>query len=79
MLSTSQIRAARALVRWSAQDLADASGIAVSTIRRLELEDGVPAAHVRTLEALKAALERAGIEFIGSPTDGPGVRLRITT
>ena len=76
MLSTCQIRAARALLRWSAQDLAGASGIGISTIRRLELEDGVPAANIRTLEALKTALERAGIEFIGTPSDGPGVRLR---
>jgi len=76
MISTEQIRAARALLRWTAQNLADASGIGVATIRRMELMDGVPSGQVRTIEALRAALEVAGVEFIGSPSDAPGVRLR---
>ena len=70
-----QIRAARALLRWSAQDLADASGIGVATIRRVEVLDGVPPMHARTIQAIKTALESAGIEFIGSPEDAPGVVL----
>jgi hypothetical protein len=37
---------------------------------------GVPSGQIRTLDALKGALEEAGVEFIGSPDDGPGVRLR---
>jgi len=76
MISTEQIRAARALLRWTAQNLADASGIGVATIRRMELMDGVPSGQVRTIEALRRALEAAGVEFVGSPSDAPGVRLR---
>jgi len=59
MISSEQIRAARALLRWTAQNLADASGIGVATIRRMELMDGVPSGQVRTIEALRVALEAA--------------------
>lgn len=38
--------------------------------------DGVPTGQVRTLLAIKAALEAAGVEFIGNPDDRPGVRLK---
>ena len=76
MISTEQIRAARALLRWTAQNLADVSGVGVATIRRIELMDGVPSGQVRTIEALRGALEGAGVEFIGSPSDRPGVRLK---
>ena len=77
MISTEQIRAARALLRWTAQNLADVSGVGVATIRRIELMDGVPSGQVRTIEALRGALEDAGVEFIGSPNDCPGVRLKL--
>ena len=76
MISTNQVRAARALVRWSAQKLADASGVGVATIRRMEVVDGVPSGQIRSLLAIQTALESAGVEFIGSPTDNPGVRLK---
>jgi len=77
MISTEQIRAARALLRWTAQNLADVSGVGVATIRRIELMDGVPSGQVRTIEALRAALEDAGVEFVGSPNNRPGVRLKL--
>ncbi len=76
MIASSQIRAARALIRWSALDLAHESGVGVATIRRLELVDGIPSSNVRTIDALQKALEAAGVEFIGTPDDCPGVRLR---
>jgi hypothetical protein len=76
MISTGQVRAARALLRWTAEDLANAAEVGVATIRRMEVLDGVPAGNVKTLIAIQQALEGAGIEFIGSPDDGPGVRLR---
>ena len=64
------------MIRWTALDLAESSGIAISTIKRYELMDGVPAGNVKTLIAIQQALEDAGIEFIGNPDDSPGVRLR---
>lgn len=36
---------------------------------------GVPAGNARSVEAIQLALESAGVEFIGTPDDGPGVRL----
>lgn len=75
MLSSCQIRAARALLRWSADELARSSGVGVATIRRIELVEGVPSCNARTLERLKEPLEAAGVEFIGTPENNPGVRL----
>lgn len=77
MITSEQIRAARALIRWTAQILAEKSGIGVATIRRLELADGVPPGNVKTLTAIKAALEDAGVEFVGSPEVQPGVQLHL--
>ena len=42
----------------------------------MEVMEGVPSGQVRTIEALRVALEAAGVEFVGSPLDAPGVRLR---
>jgi len=76
LITSDQIRAARALLRWSSADLSRYSGVGTATIKRMEVMDGVPSGQVRTIEALRAALEVAGVEFIGSPSDAPGVRLR---
>ncbi len=76
MIASAQIRAARALLRWSAGDLSQASGVGTATLQRMEVMDGVPSGQVRTLLAIREALEAAGVEFIGSPTDNPGVRLK---
>lgn len=75
MITSDQIRAARALIRWGAADLASASGIGSATIKRMEVMEGVPSGNVKTLMALGAALESAGVEFVGTPDDEPGVRL----
>lgn len=77
MISSSQIRAAKALLRWSGEDLASKAGVSLSTIRRVEASEGVPEGqNMKTLVAIKRALEGAGVEFIGSPDDRPGVRLK---
>lgn len=76
MITSGQLRSARALIKITAAELAEMSGIGISTIKRFELAEGVPAGNIRTLESLKKALENAGIEFIGSPGDRPGVRLK---
>ena len=77
MITSDQIRAGRALLRWSADDLAMAAKVGVATVRRFESVAGVPSGQVRIVESLRRALEDAGVEFIGSPDSGPGVRLII--
>ncbi len=69
------MRAARALLRWSAKVAAERSGVALTTVQRLEQEDGLPGGRAQTLFDLQRAFEAAGVEFIGSPDDRPGVRL----
>ena len=76
MITSSQLRAARALLKITAIDLASISGVGVSTIKRFELSEGVPSGNIKTIDSLKKALEKAGIEFIGTPDDRPGVRLK---
>jgi hypothetical protein len=75
-LFSSQMRAARALLRWTALDLAKASKVGVATIRRVEVVDGeIPVTEANDI-ALRRALELAGVEFIDENGGGPGVRLR---
>ena len=76
MLTGVQIRMARNALRWSVKDLADQSDVSTSTITRAELVDGEPTTTRANLLALKNTLEAAGIEFIGTPEDGPGIRIR---
>jgi transcriptional regulator with XRE-family HTH domain len=76
VITSEQLRAARQLIRMTAEALAKASGVGVATIRRFELMSGVPSGNARTVEALQKTLEKAGIEFIGTPDDKPGVRLK---
>jgi transcriptional regulator with XRE-family HTH domain len=76
-ITSEQIRAAKAIIRWSGEDLAQAAGVSLSSIRRIEAASGIPKAqNMRTVLAIKAALEAAGVDFIGSPDDRPGVRLK---
>lgn len=63
------------MLRWSGKELAEKSGIGFSTLMRLESLEGVPGTHAKTLESIEKAFQAAGIEFIGSPGDRPGVRL----
>ena len=76
MITSEQIRAARQLVRLTADQLAKASGVGLATIRRFELMTGVPSGNARLVESIQKALESAGVEFVGSPDDRPGVRLK---
>ncbi|MGY3359913.1 transcriptional regulator [Bradyrhizobium canariense] len=75
-LSSAQLRAARALLRWSALDLAKASKVGVATIRRVEVIDGEIPVTAANEQALRQALESAGVEFIDENGGGPGARLR---
>ena len=76
VLSSAQIRAARALLRWSAEDLARESRLGVTTIRRAELADNETSLTVANELAVRRALEAAGVVFIDENGDGPGVRLK---
>jgi len=63
------------LLRWEQKDLADASGVSLPSIKRLETLRGELAAHRRTIEAIAQALEKAGVEIIPENGGGAGVRL----
>jgi transcriptional regulator with XRE-family HTH domain len=77
-LTSAQMRAARALLRWSAQDLARHSTVSVSTIRRAELMPSTTVLTRANDQAIRRALEHAGVEFIDAEGGGPGVRLRVS-
>ena len=70
------MRAARALLRWTALDLASASKVGVATIRRAEVVDGQIPVTLANEAALRQALEAAGIVFIEDNGGGEGVRFR---
>jgi transcriptional regulator with XRE-family HTH domain len=70
-ITSVQIRAARAMLNWSAWQLSERSGISQSSIHRAERAQGRPSMHEHSLAAIKAALERYGVEFL----DDCGVRL----
>lgn len=58
-------------------EMAKLAGIGFTTMVRLESSDGVPAGNVKTLTSVKSAIEKAGIEFLGSPEEGAGVRWKL--
>lgn len=73
-ISPAQCRAARSLLSWRQDELEEASGVAKKTIA--DFERGARTPRPATLEAIRATLENAGIEFIDENGGGPGVRLR---
>ena len=75
-LTSAQIRAARSLIRWSAEDLARQSALSVATIRRAELAEAETSMTMANDLAVRRALETAGVEFIEENGGGPGVRLQ---
>jgi hypothetical protein len=56
--------------------LAEKTGLGFSTLMRLEVLEGVPSAQAKTLETIQKIFEAAGIEFVGTPENGAGVRWR---
>ncbi|MFK4720532.1 transcriptional regulator with XRE-family HTH domain [Bradyrhizobium niftali] len=77
MISIEQIRAARGLLGWSQTDLAEAAGRSLPTIKRLEREgDEGPSVSDDVREAVRSALEKAGVEFIPENGGGAGVRMK---
>jgi transcriptional regulator with XRE-family HTH domain len=76
LLTSEQLRAARAILRLEQRGLSDVSKVSIATIKRLEAAPGELVANRPTIAALQRALESAGIVFIGENGGGPGVRLR---
>ena len=70
-----QLRAARGALSWSVRELSNRSKIGTATIVRFEEVSGVPKTRGNTMLQLIRILEEAGIEFIGSPDDAPGIRI----
>jgi predicted transcriptional regulator len=76
MLTCEQVRAARAILRLRAVDLAERAGVNLSTIQRTEKSDGPVPMMPANARAVQTALEAAGVEFIPENGGGAGVRLR---
>jgi predicted transcriptional regulator len=74
MITPRQIRAARALLGWSQQQLADKAIVSLNAITRLERGDVDP--RLSTVSSIQRALEKAGIEFIDAGEKGEGLRLK---
>jgi transcriptional regulator with XRE-family HTH domain len=66
-----QVKAARSLLGWSQKDLAEYSGVSLSTLNRLERGDGDSS--VNSLRLIHKAFERAGLQFVYSPDGSVGV------
>jgi transcriptional regulator with XRE-family HTH domain len=77
MLTSGQIRAARALLDWSQQKLADDSGVSLATIRRIESDRGPDRSTGPNLDAIQRALEVGGVAFTSRDSKGgEGVRMK---
>ncbi|WP_188583412.1 helix-turn-helix domain-containing protein [Azorhizobium oxalatiphilum] len=74
MITPAQCRAARALLDWSQQQLADAARVGVVTVRQFEAGASQP--RNSTLDVIERAFEGAGVLFIDQNGHGPGVRLK---
>ena len=77
MISVRQIKAGRSMLNWSAADLAKASGVGSATIRRYEMQVGIPTGNTSTMLSIQSAMENAGIQFTGDPLVNPGVTINL--
>jgi DNA-binding XRE family transcriptional regulator len=75
VIVSSQIRGARSALGWSASWLGEQAGLSLRTIQTIETDGGEQNVRKSSLLAIKMVLESAGIEFIGTPDDGPGFRI----
>ncbi|WP_018317435.1 MULTISPECIES: helix-turn-helix domain-containing protein [Bradyrhizobium] len=75
-VSVRQLKAARALLGWSQDDLARAAAVSIPTIKRLEASDGSLGGRDQTVQKIVNAVVSAGIDFLFENGSGPGVRLR---
>ena len=79
MITGAQIRAARAMVRWTPMELAAKSRVPIEPIRRAERSDGEAILTSEHESAIRAAFEAAGIRFLEDNGSGAGIRLRLQT
>lgn len=75
MISPKQVKAARLFLDWEQRDLAEASGLSLPTIQRME-KLGMERSQAGNVQRVQQAMEKAGIEFIPENGGGAGVRLR---
>lgn len=76
MITGRQIRHARALLQWSHRGLASRAGVDERTVKRAEYVDEEPSITQEHGQAIRLALEAAGVEFIPENGGGAGVRLK---
>ena len=74
-VTSMQIRVARASLGWSLEQLGERCDVSARTIRRIESENGLESATPANIHLILTTLEAAGVEFVGEPGEGPGVRL----
>jgi transcriptional regulator with XRE-family HTH domain len=74
-ITSEQLRAARGSLGLSVKDVAESTSIGHATIVRYEAQSGVPKSRKGHLQSLRSFYEDAGIEFIGTPDDRPGIRI----
>ena len=79
MITGAQLRMARGYLKWSAKELAEKAGVAESTIKRMEQDEGFPVARGANIEAVYKTLADAGIIFVPENGGGVGIRLRKST
>ena len=76
MFTSAQLRAARAILKWSLVELSEKSGIGTTTLKRFEAAEGVPNGHISTFAKLVEIFNEAGVEMTGTPDNRPGVCLK---
>jgi ribosome-binding protein aMBF1 (putative translation factor) len=77
MITGTQIRSARAGLGWNIIRLSKETQVRERTIIRMEATDGLPNSTAANIKIIRLTLEAAGIEFIGTPDDRPGIRINI--
>jgi hypothetical protein len=75
ILTSEQIRAARAALGLTTRMIAESTAIGLATLKRYEATSGVPKSRKGHLAQLKAYFEAHGIQFVGTPDDDPGIRV----
>lgn len=76
MITPEQIRAARAILKWTAKELSEKAGLSLPTVQRMERDHGTDNSLGKNVMSIQRALEDAGIQFIPENGGGAGVRIK---